>query len=222
MGLPDQRQTPSNGQPSGFADWIARGRDGMRKGERTRTDLLVAGAGFLGAHPLDTLTVAAICKHAGIAHGTFYLYFSDKSALASAVLSAFVDHLQDRMRAAARQPGDAVRNTTAAYRRLFEENAGLMKCLVVGVDTFPEARAAFQRLNREWVQTVVRSSLRRHAGAARSEEDLTRRAYALGGMVDQYLSALFITGDPWVGALSEDREAVLEMLTDLWKRGMAP
>ena len=50
--------------------------------------------------------------------------------------------------------GDATRNTTAAYMRLFEDNAGLMKCLVIGVDSFPQAREEFQRLNHEWIETV--------------------------------------------------------------------
>ncbi|MCV2868901.1 TetR/AcrR family transcriptional regulator [Defluviimonas sp. WL0002] len=221
MSDSDQEHSSQPVLPSGFADWLQHGREDMRKGERTRAELVTAGANFLAREPLERLTVAAICKSAGVAHGTFYLYFPDKNALANEVLGAFVDYVQGRMRAAAHLPGDAARNTTAAYLQLFEDNAGLMKCLVVGVDAFPEARGAFQRLNREWAETVVRAT-RRREGPDRPQDDLMRRAYALGGMVDQYLSALFITGDPWVRALSEDREAVLEMLTDLWKRGMAP
>lgn len=203
-----------------FTDWLERDRDSMRKGERTRTDLLIAGARFLACNPLDRLTVAGICKLAGVAHGTFYVYFSDRNALVGALLSAFAGYVQVTMHEAARIAGDGVRNTTAAYISLFENNAGLMKSLVVGVDAFPEARAAFQHLNHEWAQAVVRSARRR--GDPRSTEDLMRRAYALGGMVDQYLTALFVMGDPMLTSLSEDREAVLEMLTELWKRGMEP
>ena len=221
MSAISARSSAPDGGQDGFAAWLVRDREDRRKGERTRIDLLVAGAELLAIAPLDRLTVAALCKAAGVAHGTFYLYFSDRNALAGALLSAFVDHVQGRMRAAARSPGDAARNTTAAYMDLFEKNPGLMKCLVVGLDAFPEARAAFQRLNHDWVLTVVRATQRRAGDAARPEDDLMRRAYALGGMVDQYLTALFITEDPWVGALSQDRDALLETLTDLWKRGMA-
>lgn len=128
--------------------------------------------------------------------------------------------MQREMRAAARLPGDASRNTTAAYMRLFEQHAGLMKCLIMGMEAFPEARTAFQRLNNDWAKTVVRSLRHSAAGADRSDEDLMRRAYALGGMVDQYLTALHITEDPWIGALSDDREEVLDLFTDLWTRGM--
>lgn len=217
-----QDKPAERGGEDSFAAWLWRGRDEMRKGERTRTGLLIAAARFLAAQPLDRLTVAAICKSAGVAHGTFYLYFPDRHALVGALLGAFADHVQARMHAASRRPGDPARNTTAAYMRIFEEEPGLMKCLVVGGDAFPEARAAFQRLNRDWAETVVRAQRRRDAGQARPEAELMRRAYALGGMVDQYLHALHIAADPRIAALSEDRDAVLETLTDIWRKGMSP
>ena len=217
-----QIDAAEGGTEDSFTDWLSRGRDGMRKGERTRTGLLIAAARFLAAQPMDRLTVAAICKSAGVAHGTFYLYFPDRHGLVGALLGAFVDRVQARMQAASRLPGDPARNTTAAYMRLFEQEPGLMKCLVVGGDAFPEARAAFQRLNRDWAETVVRAQRRRDPGHARPEAELMRRAYALGGMVDQYLHALHIAADPRIVALSKDRAAVLETLTDIWRKGMSP
>ncbi|MCC5954558.1 MAG: TetR/AcrR family transcriptional regulator [Natronohydrobacter sp.] len=207
---------------TGFIDWLGQTHPDARKAERTRTALLQSGAGLLRSTPPDRLTVAAICKQAGVAHGTFYRYFADRNVLVGEVLRALADYLQADMRAAARAGGDAIRNTTAAYMRHFEENAGLMNCLIVGGDAVPQARRVFQELNREWIVTVVRATQRDAGAAARPEADLMRRAYALGGMVDQYLTALFLTRDPWIADLSQDREAVLEMLTDLWRKGMAP
>lgn len=202
-----------------FFDWIVRDRDTRRKGERTRIDLLASCARLLSSNPFDTVTVSALCSTAKVAHGTFYIYFENLNAISAEVLSLFVDFIQLEMRAAARLPGDATRNTTEAYMHIFERHAGLMKCLVTGIDTFPEARAAFQRLNNEWARTVVRALRRMNANTDQSDDDLMRRAYALGGMVDQYLIALHVTGDPWVEALSKDRDQVLDLLTDLWKRG---
>lgn len=207
--------------PGSFTTWLGRNHETMRKAARTRVALLIAGASLLASEALQKLTVAAICNRAGVAHGTFYLHFSDRNALAGEVLRLLADYLQAEMRAAARLPGDATRNTTGAYMRLFEENAGLMRCMVAGVDSFPQAQAVFHALNHEWASTVVRAA-RRHGGKVRSEADLMRRAHALGGMVDQYLTALFVTGDPWITALSQDREVVLDMFTDLWRKGMAP
>lgn len=192
----------------------------MRKGERTRLDLLRSGLEFLDENSLDKLTVSAICQHAGVAHGTFYLYFKDRHDLVGDLLSKFVDYLQIQMRTSARQAGDPVRNTTAAYFRLFKAHSGLMKCLVMGIDAFPEARTAFQRLNNEWAKTVVRAYARDRQVDPAAADDLMRRAYALGAMVDQYLTALFVSKDPWLGAVSKDHEAVIDTLTNLWTKGM--
>ena len=213
-------KTAGDRESDDFPAWLLQGRDGLRKGERTRLDLLVAGAHFLGDHSLDTLTVAAICQHAGVAHGTFYLYFKDRNDLADALLGRFVDYLQLQMRSAARRGGDPVRDTTAAYYALFGANAGLMKCLVMGIDAFPEAREAFQRLNNEWARTVVRALNRHNRDARATEDEMMRRAYALGGMVDQYLTALFVTKDPWLATISHDPEAVIATLADIWTKGM--
>ncbi|PVH27255.1 TetR/AcrR family transcriptional regulator [Pararhodobacter oceanensis] len=211
----------SKGQ-NDFFDWLVEGRMQLRKGERTRRDLVVTCAKLLSVEPFDVLTVSVLCQAAGVAHGTFYIYFENLNTVSAEVIGLFVDFVQMEMRAAAHRSGDAMRNTTQAYMRLFEENPGLMKCLVTGVDNFPEARVAFQRLNNEWARTVVQAWRRNEASADRSEEDLMRRAYALGGMVDQYLIALFVTDDPWVRSLSKNREELLDMFSSIWKRGMEP
>lgn len=215
-------QSPMAARADRFAAWLAEGRADLPKGARTRRDIVIAGARLMADRPLDEVTVAAVCAGASVAHGTFYIYFPNRNALAAAVLGAFVDHLQIEMRAAARAAADPVRATTAAYMRLFADNAGLMRCLVAGVDALPEAQVAFQRLNHDWASTVAAAARRRDGAGARPEADLMRRAYALGGMVDQYLTALHVTGDPWIGALSQDHDVVLDMFTDLWSKGMAP
>jgi AcrR family transcriptional regulator len=208
-------------QSEPFDTWLSSGQGQMRKGARTRVGLLIAGAGFLADNQLDALTVSAICQRAGVAHGTFYLYFKDQNQMIGTLLGKFVDFLQIRMREAARQKGDRVRNTTAAYFALFSANPGLMKCLVVGIDAFPEAAKAYHRLNNDWARIVVRAQLKNREHDRADEADLIRRAYALGGMVDHYLTALFVTEDPWLADVSKDPEAVIDTLTSLWKKGIS-
>ena len=216
---------PIPDQSAGFEEWLRLDREKLKKGERTRLDLLLAAARHLADQPLESMTVAAMSQAAGVAHGTFYLYFKDRSHLAGEILSLFVDYLQIEMRLAARCADDPIRSSTAAYFTLFEANSGLMKCLVVGMDSAPEARQAFQRLNNEWARTVVRAQGRQRNPTAASNQNLSMeeqmlRAYALGAMVDQYLTALFVTKDPWIVELSKDPEATIDTLTTLWKKGM--
>ena len=120
---------------------------------------------------------------------------------------------------------DPVGAATTAYYELFRQNRGLMRCLVHHLESFPEAKEAFNRLNRDWLDAVVTSIQRRLRREGRADavprEELLRRAHALGGMVDQYLSGLLLSEDPTLTAISQDRAAVLDTLTLIWKRGMA-
>ncbi len=195
------------------------------KRERTKARLHQAGCHLLDNTLLSSLTVADICKEANFAHGTFYLYFKDRPAFIADLLLQFVDFLQTLMLNASKgEEQDPVRATTAAYYHLFEENPGLMRCLVNHMEEYPGARNAFQKLNREWAITVVQSTERKLMVTDRkgmtSHDELCRRAYALGGMVDQYLTALLLNKDENLAMLSTDKDAVIDTLTFIWKRGM--
>lgn len=206
-----------------FADHLAAQADGRSKGERTRAQLQIAACTVLDASGPQELTVASVCGAAGVSNGTFYIYFADRNVLLDSLLAGFVTFLQAAMRAASlRQPEDAPRAATRAYFELFRQNRGLMRCLIHHPEGFPEAQAAYQRLNREWIEAVV-GSVERRLGreGALSRAELLRRAYALGGMVDQYLSGLLLSQDPNLIEISQDPETVLETLSLIWERGMS-
>lgn len=198
---------------------------GLRKRDRTRAAIQNAACALLDRMSLASLTVGQICGEAGIAHGTFYLYYADRQALVGDLLLRFVDFVQRVMRRAPpAENGDMVRAAMAAYYQLFEQNPGLMRCLVNHMVDFPAAKAAFQKLNREWAATVVASMERKLMQAGRSgavgPDELSRRAFALGGMVDQYLAALFLNDDRAIAAVSTDREAVIDTLSHIWQQGV--
>jgi hypothetical protein len=125
------------------------------------------------------------------------------------------------MRQAARDPGhDRIWNSTAAYYDLYAANPGLMKCLVNHSEDFPGAMRVFQKLNQEWTAAVVASLKRRRATGELTDDELFRRAYAMGGMIDQYLTSLLLNHDPNLMRLSADRETTIDTLTELWRKGL--
>ncbi len=209
-----------------FPHYLALQCEGRPKGERTRAQLQIAACKILQDDSPQGLTISAICEQAGVSNGTFYLYFPDRNALLDTVLGDFVTFLQSSMRAAG-EPGtpDPPRAATRAYFELFEQNSGLMRCLVQPLEGYPDAQSAFQRLNREWVEVVVASVASRQrkedGNQATPRAELLRRAYALGGMVDQYLANLLLSKDPNLIEISQDREVVLETLSLIWERGMS-
>jgi AcrR family transcriptional regulator len=206
---------------------LAAQAEGQPKGQRTAQQIRIAACTLLERAALQDLTVTAICNEAGVANGTFYLYFPDQAHLLDDLLQGFAGFLQAGMIDASQSShGRPMLGATQAYARLFEGNRGLMKCLIHHLDAFPAARAAFHRLNREWIETVVTATRRRLAregrGDAVTEAELTRRAYALGGMTDHYLSSLYLSQEPGLVAVSDDRAAVIDTLTTIWERGLQP
>ena len=60
-----------------YADEIANAAADGRKSERTQTRLQAAACRLLETVPPSELKVTDICREAGVAHGTFYVYFRD-------------------------------------------------------------------------------------------------------------------------------------------------
>lgn len=221
--MPATETMPVDTPETDFAAVVLRDAAEKRKSERTRASLIAAACRLLAETSPEALRVSDICTEAGVAHGTFYVYFTDIRALLDVALQGFVTHVKQAMQAAGKtREGDRVRASTALYLALFEHNPGLMRCLVSSFDTFPEAAARFQELNRAWAETVADAAGRRLArtGRAVPRPELLRRAYALGGMVDQYLVTLHFNRDAALAALSEDREAMIDTLSFIWHRGM--
>ncbi|MBE0454396.1 MAG: TetR/AcrR family transcriptional regulator [Roseovarius sp.] len=217
---------PPHADHISYPAFLAAQVEGEAKGIRTAQTLRIAACALLERAALRDLTIVTICKEAGVANATFYLYFPDQAHLLDDLLQGFAAFLQSGMiRASQTSPERGLRPATEAYARLFEANRGLMKCLIHHLDAFPAARAAFHRLNREWIDTVVAATRRRLARAGRdtlSDAELTRRAYALGGMTDHYFSSLYLSGEPGLVDVSADRAVAIATLTTIWERGLQP
>ncbi len=65
----------------------------MRKGERTKQKLFEAAAQLFEKHDFDNVTVDAIVEAAGVAKGTFYIYFESKDELIAAFLFDYVSKI---------------------------------------------------------------------------------------------------------------------------------
>ncbi len=198
---------------------------GSKKRDRTRLSIQEATCRLLDQSSLASLKVSDICQEADIAHGTFYLYFPDRQSLVADLLLQFVSYMHTIMKeASVSTTTDSIQATTAAYYDIFEQNPGMMKCLMNHLEDFSASKQAFQNFNREWAMIVLDATNRRYAlfgdGDEVSQEELLRRVYALGGMVDQYLKALFLDQDENIARISHDRQAVINTLTHIWKRGM--
>lgn len=208
----------------------ARQEAGLRRSERTRLAILAATARLLGRMSPTDLTIAAVAAEAGVAHGTVYLHARDGRALLEATAEGFAHFIRDHLTAVRDgAAGEPVRvlATTRRYVALFRENAGLMRCLTqVGESGAGETgtggfRETFHALNRDWNGRAAHAIERRRRAAGGSDDpaDALLTAYALGGMVDEFLAQLYLRRDPALAAVAADEEAVARLLTRLWLAG---
>lgn len=204
---------------------MGRARDAERKTERTRNRLLASLADHLtdGIDRRD-LKVAAVTAAADLAHGTFYRYFDDIRAATDALIEDFARFLRATLslqRDGAPGSRERVRGTSLIYARLFADNAALMKCLFdLGSESSAFARS-YQELNRSWYErmAIAIAQHRSEAGEAIAPEAALPIAYALGGMVDEFLTQIHLRKAPALVHFSRDPEAVADFLTDLWLKG---
>lgn len=191
----------------------------LRKTERTRQRLLASIAHELMAGTERTgLKVAEITQKAGLAHGTFYRYFPDIEAAASAVIEDFSAFVQESL-AQARQgetgSRERVRSATLLFAHLFRRNAGLMRCLLGFGGENTAFATSYQKLNRDWYQRVA-MAITRQRGDKSPPADLLPAAYALGGMIDDFLAQIYLRKVPALAHLAHDEEKIADLLTDLW------
>ncbi len=205
----------------GMALYLAAGGDGLRKTARTRLRLLAAAADILNAKDdVAALRVTDIARQADIAHGTFYRYFEDVPAIVEETVAVFAEFQRQRLsgvRDGAPGSRARVRATTLAYIKIFRVNTGMMRCLMgLGSDS-KHYRARFHDLNRDWNRRVAQAIATNRGDA--SADAMLPTAYALGGMIDEFLAQLYLRRDPALASLAEDAEAVADLLSELWCRG---
>lgn len=224
--MPHARRATGEGD-GGFASiLLADAADpALRKVERTRLRLLAAVARQIhaGVAPGD-LKVSAVTTSAGLAHGTFYRYFTDIRVATEALIEAFAVHVRDELARA--RDGEAgsrrrVRAATLVYARLFRDNAALMRCLIGTGDDATAFAGSYRDLNAVWNRRMAAAIARRRSGSgsAVTPESMLPVAYALGGMIDEFLAQIYLRRDPTLALLAGDDDAIADLLTDLWLRG---
>ena len=196
----------------------------LRKTERTRLRLLASIAGRLSDGSEHTeLRVADVAAAAGLGHGTFYRYFPDLRSAMEALVTDFAAFLHDQLtyaRDGTSGSRNRVRGATLAYTRAFRANAGLMRCLISLSREDTVFSKAFQALNDGWNRRMA-SALARRPGFKSSPNHppslaFLPTAYALGGMIDEFLTQLYLRRVPSLSHLANDEVAVADLLTELW------
>jgi TetR/AcrR family transcriptional regulator, ethionamide resistance regulator len=199
----------------------------LPKTARTRLRILAALAERLNAATEPgALRVTDIMSDAGLAHGTFYRYFADQEVALEELMDGFLSFLRERQ--AVERPGapgsfERVHHSIVTYCHVFRANVGLMRRLLSTEVRGGASRERFHAFNREWyVRTAEAMAAQRRArGSVASSGSgdglrLLPSAYALGGMIDEFLVQIYLRRDPNLAFLADDVDAIAEDLTQAW------
>ncbi|MHB8600708.1 MAG: TetR/AcrR family transcriptional regulator [Ktedonobacteraceae bacterium] len=86
-----------------------------------RADLLVSARAILAEKGLEATTISEIVARAGVAQGTFYLYFPSKMAILAALNAELNEHILSAVREATAQATSAAKVVQAGVSAAFQE-----------------------------------------------------------------------------------------------------
>ncbi len=181
------------------------------RGQKTREKLLRAAEAEFGARGFHAVAISDITRSAGVALGTFYVYFESKEE----IYRALVAHMSRKVRSwvaerVANSPDrlSAEREGIKAYLEFVREHKGLYRIIseaeFVANDAFVEHYTVFARAYREALESAAGKGEIRHG-------DFEVWAWAIMGM-DVFLGMRFSEWDEGSvpGSVADD---VADLLT---------
>ena len=190
------------------------------KTQRTRLRLMAATAALLQQRGFHALRVADCAEQAGVAHGTFYRYWPDRTAATQEALTDFMATISARRppRAGGKPLYERIVASNRYYVGVYRRNAGLMRCLMQLGNSDPDFARIGQQANLALARRVLRAWEREEpAIRALPEPEKMARALACIAMVEGVLRDLYVR--PAIEPLNVMREEeVADLLSACWFR----
>lgn len=202
----------------------AKSAGGAPKRTRTRLGLLAATAAEMEIAGYYGLTIDGIVDRAGLARGTFYLYFANRAEAAFAVIRAF----NALMRRARPRGGKSL----PAFESIYRMNRFYVDCywrnavLLAGKEALmrdkPEMARERDFLNHRWARAILRDLVQRAGGGGSLGNDPSAllAVRIVIAMADEILREAYIYRTPLLGPLTEDREQFAKILSFVWYRSV--
>ncbi|MCP5368321.1 MAG: TetR/AcrR family transcriptional regulator [Hyphomicrobiales bacterium] len=202
----------------------ARDPEKVPKRVRTRRRILAATAAEMERVGYDALTVDGIVAAAGMARGTFYIYYDNRAEAAVAVLRRYAA-LQRRLRpygSRALPPFQAIYRYTLFHVTVYARNAAVLAGREALMREAPEIAVRRDRVNERWCRIVLRDLCTRLDFPAATREDpiamlLVRAVIA---MADELLREIYIYKSQSLNQIAGDERQVTEVISFVWYRAI--
>jgi len=185
------------------------------RGQRTRRRLVDAAETVFGEKGYEAASIADITRAAGVALGTFYVYFVDKKALLAEVIDSLGERLLHELAAAVESVEGRLEVERAGLRAFFEfARRHRLLYRVVRQSEFVD-EALFRRYYRRIAEPYSRRLAAAMAAGELRRVDPEALAYCLMGITD-FLGMRYVL---WGGGRGVDR--ALETALSLLRTGIA-
>lgn len=199
-----------------------------RKGDRTRERLKLGAAQVLEQVGYHAMRIADVTNAAGTSDGSFYIYFADKKEITLNVLQEFLEDMQkgEFNSDGPRSSFQSICEANFGWLRIVRANAGLMRCVLQLADEDPEFGRIAHASNRNWLERIARSVVRKHRHRGAAPATAMFAAYALGAMMDELVRRIAIYPDEvlvsFLGETCQSDEDLAEALSVIWFRTLYP
>lgn len=193
------------------------------RGIRTRDKIKEAATTVLERIGYRAMRLQDIADEAGVNVSLLYRYFTGKPDITREILE---DILEDRGRIARApteqraDPFDAIVQANEAIADVYSTTPGLMRCLLQLDEDEADFSSLYRRISLDWNRRVARDIARRFSSATLSDDERLMIAYALGGLVDDFLFEMYVDRNPlFPGVFQSSREVAL-FLAVIWYRAL--
>lgn len=193
------------------------------RGERTRQKVFDAARVVFDRQGFAGSRVSDIVEGAGIALGTFYRYFHDKTDVLAALLEDVFEELYAAARAPyadADRPEAVLRQSIHRYMDVYYENRDLMRVLMEATTVDRDFAGLWFEIRGHFLVRVVRNVERAQEAGAAARMNPVLEASALGGMLENLCWVWFAMGGERMGGerLLErvDLDEMVDVATRLW------
>jgi TetR/AcrR family transcriptional regulator, transcriptional repressor for nem operon len=217
--------TPSILVPS-FSDYLeARLADHPppKKGLRTRARLVIAAVKMFDARGYHETRVADIAGSAGVAEGSFYIYFKDKAEVAVEILTEFFDAYATSIIGGVSVDDMPVFLRIQTGNRLWialcRANPGVMNCSLQVRDIVPEIAKVASRTREIWYRGMV-NRLGQRRDPPVDPDLMSFVTFMLAGIADDLIRKLLVVPDPsfldLLERLGGGDEAIADAISLVW------
>jgi AcrR family transcriptional regulator len=193
-----------------------------KRGIATRKRLKEAAILVLERHGYRNMRLQDVADEAGMNFSLFYHYFASKTELTHEILEEFVESFNTvgNRSVSQQDPFSAIYEANFTVANFYANSPGLMRCLVHFDEEESKFSDIFRAVSLDWHKKIAKGMHRRFPEIPADEQTLLMVAYALGGMVDNFLFERFVDRNPVLVEAFPNPSNAAHFLSIMWYRAV--